>query len=332
MKDLIKKLVAVGSPSGYEGAIRDLIVQEIDSAADSVKVDPLGNLIVRKGHKKDGGLRILLSAHLDEVGLIATHVDKHGFVRFTGLGVIYARYCLGAHVRFLNGVQGIIGADVPEDPAKAFTIDQLFVDVGASNPADCPIKVGDPAVFERPVMELGSRFVSKALDDRISCAVLIEVLRKVNPGNNELVFVFSTQEEVGIRGVISAAYSVDPDLGIAVDVTSVGDTPKAKMEVALGKGPAIKIRDGGMIADPAVVRWMRRGAEAAGIDYQLEILDVLATTDARAIQVTRAGVPTGCISIPTRYIHSPAEMVDLNDVEKVKDLVLALLSQPIEIK
>ncbi|MPM74385.1 putative aminopeptidase YsdC [bioreactor metagenome] len=235
-------------------------------------------------------------------------------------------------MRFLNGVQGIIGADVPEDPAKAFTIDQLFVDVGASSPTDCPISVGDPAVFERPVMELGSRFVSKALDDRISCAVLIEVLRSVNPGNNELVFVFSTQEEVGIRGVISAAYSVDPDLGIAIDVTSVGDTPKAKMEVALGKGPAIKIRDGGMIADPAVVRWMRRSAEAAGIPYQLEILDVLATTDARAIQVTRAGVPTGCISIPTRYIHSPAEMVDLNDVEKVKNLVLALLSQPIEIK
>lgn len=332
MKELIKKLVAAGSPSGYEGAIRDLIIQEIGPAADSYKVDPLGNLIVTKGQKKEGGLRILLSAHIDEVGLIATHIDKHGFVRFTSIGAVYPRYCLGAHVKFLNGVQGIVGGEVLEDPTKAHTIDQLFIDVGASSREDCPIHVGDPAVFERPSLELGSRFVSKALDDRISCSVLIEVLRQVKPGNNELVFVFSTQEEVGIRGVISAAYSVDPDLGIAIDVTSVGDTPKAKMEVALGKGPAIKIRDGGMIADPAVVRWMRRGAEKANISYQLEILDMLATTDARAIQVTRGGVATGCISIPARYIHSPAEMVDLNDVEQVKQLLLALLSQPIEIK
>lgn len=332
MKELIKKLVAVGSPSGYEGAIRDLIMQEIGTAADSVKVDPLGNLIVIKGHKKAGGLRIMLSAHMDEVGLIATHIDKHGFVRFTSLGGVSPRYCPGAHIRFLSGVQGIINGDVPEDPGKAYTMDQLFIDVGASSREDCPIKVGDPAYFERPVMELGNRFISKSLDDRVSCAVLIEVLREVSVADNELVFVFSTQEEVGIRGVIPSAYAVDPDLGIAIDVTSVGDTPKARMEVALGKGPAIKIRDGGMIADPNVVRWMRLTAEQASIPYQLEILDVPATTDARAIQVTRSGVPTGCISIPARYIHSPSEMVDLNDVTRVKQLLVELLNHPIEIK
>ncbi len=332
MKELIKKLVAAGSPSGYEGVVRDLIIQEIGSSADSVKVDPLGNLIATKGKKKEGGQRILLSAHLDEIGLIATHIDRHGFVRFTSLGAVYPRYCLGAHVNFLNGVQGIISGDALEDATKPHTMDQLFIDVGASSREDCPIKVGDPAVFVRPTLELGSRFVSKALDNRVSCAIMIEVLREIDPGNNELVFVFSTQEEVTIRGVIGAAYSVDPDLGIAVDVTSVGDTPKAKMEVSLGKGPAIKIRDGGMIADPAVVKWMRRTAENAGIPYQLEILDVLATTDARAIQVTRGGVPTGCVSIPARYIHSPSEMVDMNDVIQVKQLLIELLNKPIEIK
>ena len=168
-------------------------------------------------------------------------------------------------------------------------------------------------MFDRPFIDLGKRIVSKALDDRVSCAILIEVLRQVSSGPNELVFVFSSQEEVGMRGVTSAAYSVDPDLGIAVDVTSVGDTPNSKMEVGLGKGPAIKVRDQGMIADPRVVRWMTETAEKSGIPYQLEILE-LGTTDARAIQVSRAGVPAGCVYIPARYIHSPSEIVDMGDV------------------
>jgi endoglucanase len=182
MKELIKKLVAAGSPSGYEGVVRDLIIKEIGSAAESIKVDPLGNLIVTKGKKKDGGLRILLSAHLDEIGLIATHIDRHGFVRFTSLGAVYPRYCLGAHVQFLNGVQGIISGDALEDATKSHTLDQMFIDVGATSREDCPIQVGDPAVFVRNTLELGSRFVSKALDNRISCAVLIEVLREIDPG------------------------------------------------------------------------------------------------------------------------------------------------------
>lgn len=331
MKELIQKLVAAGSPSGYEGKVRDLIKAEIGTAADSVSVDPLGNLIVRKGRKTADGLRIMLSAHLDEIGLIATHIDKHGFVRFSNLGAIYPRNCLGAHVTFLNGVRGVISGDHLEDPSKLYTLDQLFVDVGASNHEECPVKVGDPGVFDRPFIDLGKRIVSKALDDRVSCAILIEVLRQVSSGPNELVFVFSSQEEVGMRGVTSAAYSVDPDLGIAVDVTRVGDTPNSKMEVGLGKGPAIKVRDQGMIADPRVVRWMTETAEKSGIPYQLEILE-LGTTDARAIQVSRAGVPAGCVSIPARYIHSPSEMVDMGDVELSLKLILELLRNPIEIK
>lgn len=331
MKELIQKLVAAGSPSGYEGRVRDLVKAEIGSAADSMSIDPLGSLIVRKGKKTAGGMRIMLSAHLDEIGLIATHIDKHGFVRFSNLGAVYPHNCLGAHVTFLSGVRGVIQGDSLVDPSKVHALNQLFVDVGAPSKEECPVKVGDAGVFDRPFLDLGNRIVSKALDNRVACAILIDVLRKVASGPNELVFVFSSQEEVGIRGVITAAYSVDPDLGIAVDVTSVGDTPNAKMEVGLGKGPAIKIRDQGMIADQRVVRWMTETAEKSGIPYQLEILE-LGTTDARSIQVSRGGVPAGCVSIPARYIHSPSEMVDINDVQFASKLILELLENPIEIK
>ena len=162
-------------------------------------------------------------------------------------------------------------------------------------------------------------------------AVLVEVLRTMESSPNEVYFVFSTQEEVGLRGATTAAYAVDPDLGISVDVTGTGDTPKgSRMEVSLGKGPAIKVRDGGMISDPRVVQWMVRSAEASGLPYQLEVLEG-GTTDARAMQLTRAGVPAGCVSIPCRYIHSPSEMVDIHDVQNAVKLLVALISQPVSL-
>lgn len=331
MKELIQKLVGVAGPSGYEGQVRQLIQAEVKPYADSVTVDALGNLIVRKGQKSTGGKRILISAHMDEIGIIATHVDKHGFVRFTNVGYLYPRNCMSSHVRFLNGTHGVVNGDALEDSTKLHTLDQLFIDVGATNPSDCPVKPGDVGIFERPLLELGNRLVSKSLDDRIGCAILIEALRQIKNTPNELAFVFSTQEEVQIRGITAAAYSVNPDVGLAVDVTSVGDVPTGKMEVSLGKGPAIKVKDAGMIADPRVVRWIVDTARRCNLPYQMEILEG-GTTDARAIQVSRAGVPAGCLSIPTRYIHSPAEMLDLGDVEKSLLLLLELLQNPVEIE
>jgi endoglucanase len=331
MKDLIQKLVVVPGLPGYEGKIREAIKTEIEPFVSSMEVDALGNLIAKKGTKKPGGLRILLTAHMDEVGLIVTHVDKNGFARFTPMGAVYPHNCLAAHVAFLNGAAGVVNGDRLHDPAKTHTFDQLFVDVGASSLDDCPVKVGDVGFFVQPFMTLGSRIVSKALDDRVGCAMLIKLIKEFNDSPHELVFVFSTQEEVTMRGMPAAAYSIDPDLGLAVDVTAVGDTPGAKMEVSLGKGPAIKIRDQGMISDPRVVKWMRETAEKLKLPYQLEILEI-GTTDARVIQITRAGVPVGCLSIPTRYIHSPSEMLDLGDVNNGLQLLVELLRNPIELK
>ena len=331
MKDLIKRLVETVGPSGYETAVRELVRAEIAGLADEIRVDALGNLIVRKGQKTEGGLRVMLSAHMDEIGIIATHVDEHGFVRFTTVGGVRPHTCIGGRVRFLNGTPGLIYMEKTESPEKLPSFEQLFIDVGASSPASCPVKVGDVAAFDRPFMDLNGRLVSKAMDDRISVSVMIEALRAMKSSPHEIYFVFSTQEEVGLRGATTAAYGVDPDIALSVDVTLVGDTPKGiRMEVSLGKGPTVKVRDGGMLSDPRVVRWMADTAEKAGIPYQLEVLEG-GTTDARAIQLARAGVPVGCMSIPTRYIHSPSEMVDYNDVLQAVRLLVELISNPIQL-
>jgi endoglucanase len=260
---------------------------------------------------------------------MATHVDDNGFIRFTGIGGIRPQTLTGGRVRFVNGTRGVIGSDRITDLTKAPTLEQCFIDVGASSKKDCPVKVGDVCGFERPFLDLGKRLVAKAMDDRIACAVIIEAMRTLKETPHEVYFVFTTQEEIGLRGATTSAFGIDPDLGLAVDVTGSGDTPKgSKMEVGLGKGPAIKVKDGGMLADPRVVAWMIRSAEKSRIPYQREVLEG-GTTDARAIQLTRSGVPTGCLSISCRYIHSPSEMVDYDDVQNGVKLLTALLKAPV---
>ena len=230
----------------------------------------------------------------------------------------------------MSGVSGVIGMDKLDKPGVP-DLSQLFIDVGSSSRENCPIAIGDPAIFDRPFIDLGNRLVSKAMDDRIGVAILIEVIKKIKQTPHEIHFVFSVQEEVGTRGATTAAYEIDPEIGLSVDVTRTGDTPKStKMEVALDKGPAIKVRDSGMISDPRLVQCLVETAKANHIPYQLEVLEA-GTTDARAIQLTRSGVPSGCISIPCRYIHSPSEMVSYSDVEKIVDLLVKFLSAPIQI-
>ena len=333
MKALIQKLVESIGPSGYESSVRDLVKSEIGASASQFEVDALGNLIVRVGKKSAGGLRVMLAAHMDEIGVIATHIDENGFIRFTTVGGVSPRTCYGGRVIFVNGARGVIGGDRPDSPSAMHTIEQLFIDVGATSRENCPVKVGDFAAFDRPFLDLGDRLVAKSMDDRIAVAVLVETIHQLKGKQtpHELVFVFSTQEEVGLRGATTAAFGVDPDLGLSVDVTGVGDTPKgATMEVSLGKGPAVKVRDGRMLADPRIVRWMADSAEKAGLPYQMEVLEA-GSTDAAAIQLARAGVPAGCMSIPCRYIHSPSEMVDYNDVQNAVRLLVELLSQPVRL-
>ena len=331
MKKLLQTLTETFGPSGYEDAIRAIIRTEVKPYADEIKVDTLGSLIVRKGTLNKGGKRILIAAHMDEIGLIVSHVDERGFVRFAPIGGVFGRYLLSGRVHFLNGVQGLVGYDRLEKLTEIPTADKMFIDVGATSRKDCPVKVGDVAAFDRSFQDLGSRLIAKSLDNRAGVLVAIETLRALKSTPNEVYFVFTTQEEVGTRGAATAAFGLEPEVAIAVDVTPTGDTPDSyKLEVALGKGPAIKIRDVGMLADANVVKWMIRTAEKAHLPYQREVLTI-GSTDAMAMQITRAGVLAGALSVPVRYVHSPSEMVDVNDLSNTVKLLTALLKAPINL-
>ncbi|MBN8657594.1 MAG: M20/M25/M40 family metallo-hydrolase, partial [Anaerolineae bacterium] len=299
--------------------------------ADEVRVDAMGSLIVRKKPTVTvkNSKRIMLAAHMDEIGVIVSHVDKNGFVRFASNGGVFGRYTLGARIRFMNGVTGVVGFDKLEAVDQAPALSKMYIDVGATSRSNCPVKVGDFGAFERSYMEMGNRLVAKSLDDRSGVVVLIEALKSIKSTPHDLYFVFTTQEEVGVRGAGTAAYSIDPEIGIAIDVTGTGDTPASlKMAMELGKGPCVKVRDPGLLADPRVVEWMITTAEKAKLPYQREVL-LMGSTDARAIQITRAGVMAGALSIPCRYIHSASEMVDYEDLKNSVKLLTAMLSKPV---
>jgi tetrahedral aminopeptidase len=333
MKKLLQQLTEAYGPSGYEDNIRAIVRAEVEALADEINVDALGNLIAHKKPVKQNSdtKRVMIAAHMDEIGLIVSHVDEQGFVRFSQIGTLFRRYVPGSRVRFLNGIQGVIGYDRLDNLNDVPALDKVFIDVGATNRKDCPVRIGDVAAFERPYIEMGNRLVAKSLDDRVGVLAAIETLRALQGKStpHDLYFVFTTQEEVGTRGAQTSAYSIDPDVGIAVDVTPTGDTPNAlKMEMKLGNGPCVKFQDVGAISDPRVVQWMIDAAEKNKIPYQREVL-LIGGTDAHAMQTVRAGVPSGCISIPVRYVHSPSEMVDYRDVQNTVKLLTAVLRTPI---
>jgi putative aminopeptidase FrvX len=331
MKEMIKRLVEAYGPSGREEGIAALIRDLVGPHANDLRTDTMGNVIAFK-RGTGGGKSVMVAAHMDEIGLIVTWVDEKGFLRFATIGGVNPLTLIGGRVRFANGTTGVIGWERwmrPDGHNAVPQMDELYIDVGATSREDCPVGVGDAAGFVRPFEDLGNRLVAKTMDDRIACAVAIQALTQITASPNDLYFVFTVQEEVGTRGALTAAYGIEPAVGLAIDVTMVGDTPKARpMAVSLGAGPAIKVMDSGMLAHAGVVRWMTATAEAAGIPFQREVL-MGGSTDARAIQTSRAGVPAGCISIPCRYVHTPSEMVDYRDVQGAVALLTALLAGPI---
>lgn len=330
MNELIKKLVEAYGPSGFEDGMRDLIRPEIEKYVDEVSVDAMGNLI---GFKKgDGsGLRVMIAAHMDEIGVMVSHITKEGFLRFTNIGGVYPHTLMGGRVQFANGLIGVVHCDRLEDRSKVHSLDKYFIDVGATSREDCPVGVGDAAGFVRPFLAQGHRLTAKSMDDRIGCVVAIEALKKLEKTPHDVYFVFSVQEEVGTRGAQAAANGLSPDVGIALDVTGVGDVPEARpMDISLGKGAAIKVKDAGMIAHVELVRLMKQRAEEANIPYQLEVLEG-GSTDARSIQIANAGSAAGCISIPCRYVHSPSETVDARDVAASVNLLVEILAKPIDL-
>jgi endoglucanase len=333
VKTLLQTLTETLGPSGYEDEVREIVRNEVKSLADDIRVDALGNLIARKrpGKAAKNSKKIMIAAHMDEIGLMASHVDENGFVRFMPLGHIPRQYIAGSRVRFLNGAQGVIGAAFRDNVNELPALDKFYIDVGATSPKDCPVKIGEVAAFDGPYQELGDRFVAKSMDNRVGVLVALETLRNLKSAPYEVSFVFTTQQEVGARGALTSAYGVEPDIGIALDVTPAEDAPHSRgTHISLGEGPCIKVQDASMVADPRVVTWMTRAADKNKIPYQREVSS-LESTDASAIRFARLGVPSGCISIPVRYLHSSSEMVDASDVRNAVRLLTALLHAQIEL-
>ncbi|MBU5293215.1 M42 family metallopeptidase [Anaerosalibacter bizertensis] len=325
--ELVKKLVNIYSPSGDENNIREFIKDEIKDFVDEVEIDSLGNLIARK---KGKGKKIMLAAHMDQIGLMVTDIDDKGFLRFTNIGGISPVLSLGQKVIFKNGTVGVIFAE-PVDNIGKLKLENMFIDIGVLNKeeAEKKVSIGDICVYESGFSENDNVIFSKCLDDRIGCFVLIETLKRVKNSDNDLYFVFTVQEEVGLRGARTSAYKINPDLGIAIDVTSSGDTPKAKrFAVSLNKGTAIKVKDNSILTHPKVRELMTEVAEENSIPYQMEVLE-FGGTDSGAIHLTREGIPTGAISIPTRYVHSTVEMSSKKDINYSVDLLVKLLEKTI---
>ena len=325
MKRVIKKLTEVFGPSGYEKKVSEIIKGEIRNYVDSLKIDRMGNLIA---HIKGKGPKIMVAAHMDEIGVITSYIDKNGFIRFSNVGGFFPVNSLSARIIFENGRIGVIGEERRKSMSDPVEMTKLYIDIGARNrkEAEKLAPVGSFGCYERVFEDLGKRIIAKALDDRIGCAVLVEVAKRLKKSvKNDTYLVFTVQEEIGLKGARTSSFGIDPDIALAVDVTRTGDTPEAtKMAVKLGEGAAIKVMDWGMICDPMIVESLVKTARKNKISYQMEVLE-RGTTDATVIQLTKGGVPSGAVSIPTRYIHSASEIVDMDDVEAVVKLVVKFL-------
>ena len=327
MKQLIQKLTETFSPSGYENAICEVIREEIKPFVNETRVDALGNLVARKGSRSIAGMRIMLAGHMDEIGLMVTHVDANGFVRFTGLGGIRMTMLTGSRVRFMDGTRGVIGTDRLTDMTKAPTLEQCFVDVGATSPKDCPVKIGDVCAFDRPFIDLGKRLVAKSMDDRIGCAVMVESLRTLKTSPHELYFVFTTQEEVGLRGAGTAAHVIDPDVAFVPDVSLSGDSPDVKAGTGkLGSGPSITVYDGSMIPNRKLRDLVIDTAESSKIPFHFAALE-RGGTDGGRIHMSRAGVPTLYLGAATRYIHSHTSILHKGDFENLVNLLVEVIKK-----
>jgi putative aminopeptidase FrvX len=313
---------------------------ELKKYVDEVQIDRLENVIaIKKG--KPNCLKVMVAAHMDEVGLMVKTVNKDGFLQFSKMGGIDDRILLGQKVRVFSKDKcfpGVIGSKPPhiqkeEERKKILTYDDLFIDIGATSKEEAigmGLSIGDPIIFDVTFTQLNDDVVmGKAFDNRAGCAALIETMRLLKEIDCTVYAVGTVQEEVGLRGATTAAFGIDPDLAIALDVTIAGDVPGVRefdTTVKMGKGPALTFSDSGLITPPKIMRWLLDSAKEENITMQLES-GLMGSTDAARISITRQGIPCGTISIPTRYIHSPIGMLSLKDVENSAKVAAAAITK-----
>ena len=311
--ELLRKLMFASSVSGREERVCNLIKEEITPYCDEITVDNMGNLIA---HKKGNGKKVMFCAHMDEIGFFVTYIEENGLIKVSpvgGINFLSASYC------DVVSEKGVFGVMVPSSNDSIPKGEDVSIDIGAKTKkqAERVVSVGDFFVCAPKIRKLrGTRMVGRPFDDRVGCYILIETLKNVKNTENDLYFVFSTQEEVGLRGSKVATFGVEPDIGIAIDVTRTGDKPTdSPMCVELGAGPTIKIKDSSVICSPEIVKKMKEIGARGGIKTQDEVL-VRGGTDTASMQITKCGAKVGAISIPSAFIHSQNEMIDMADVEE----------------
>ena len=333
---LLRRLSEAYGPPGYEEEVRELLRGELEDHADEVEVDRLGNIFF---HHRGGGPLVMLAAHMDEVGILITHIEEEGFLRFHPLGGIAERILPGQRFR-LRGrrgeLRGVVGTKPPhimkeEERKKVVPLEDLFIDVGAKSREEALERgchVGMTGVFDTAFTELGDGYLmGKAFDDRAGCTVLVEAFKRLCEMDVNIAAVGTVQEEVGLRGARTAAWQLEPDYALALEGTFAADVPGSKphqMSARLKRGPVITIVDRATITHPKVLRTLIEAAEAEGIPYQFKEMP-MGGTDAGAIHLSKGGVPSGTVAVPCRYIHGPAAIAHREDFENTIRLVEAFV-------
>jgi endoglucanase len=331
---LLEKLCNAVAVSGDEGEVRQIVLEELRPVADEVKVDALGNVLVTKNGSGDNRLRVMLDAHMDEIGFMLVDDEKDGIFRFETVGGIDVRQLVGKQVLVgREHVSGVIGAKpihltTADERSKKIPLDSLRIDIG---PSGGKVKVGDRAAFATRFKRVGPSILAKAIDDRIGVATLIELVKNA-PANVDVLAAFTVQEEVGLRGAKVAAHTFDPDLAIAIDSTPANDLPMHDgsenifYNTKLDHGPAIYVADAGTLADPRLVRFLAETGDLNGIKYQFRQPGG-GGTDAGAIFKARAGIPSVSVSVPGRYAHTAAGLSRLDDWKATLFLLHAALTR-----
>ena len=328
--EYLRKFMLAQGVSGDEGEIADLIAKEIAPYVDEVYKDAMGSLIAHK-KGREGAKKLMFAAHMDEIGFMVNYITDEGYLRVSKMGGINFAAASFSHVVFKNGLHGVI---VPEarTAVQNYSPEKVYVDIGAKDKKDAEkrVKIGDTCSVVSALYHLaGSRVCGRPIDNRIGCYMLYEVAKRLQSCENDTYFVFTCQEEVGVRGAKTSAYAIDPDYGVAVDIGGSGDVINAApFAVVLGEGPAIKIKDGMVICHRDVVDLMKKTAADKKIKYQLEILES-GGTDTCMLQQARGGCKAGAISVPTRYGHSEVETIDMKDVEGGIEIMKGICETPL---
>ncbi len=321
MKDLILELAEYTAPSGSESAVQEALLGLVKDVADEAYTDKLGNGIAKKSGK---GPHVVLAAHADEAGVMVIHIEDEGFLRVISVGDVKAQALVGRHVKFTNGVMGVVGVE-SKVKLQDISFDNLYVDIGAENGdvANSKVYIGLSGVALEPVVQIDEhKLAGRALDNRVGCAIAIEAFRQTAAAGHNVSLVFTSQQTVGARGAKTAAFQLHPDLAIVVDAAPAGDMPQAtRMELKLGAGPAVKIMDGTAIVPLKVKDHLIETAKKAGIDIQYEVWP-RGLSDVGAIQLSVDGIPVGGVSYPARYVGNTSTMVDLRDAEAAVRLIV----------